>query len=206
MSSSVALKHEQSSSHKQRVYDLDTWNPQPDVDAWVHGADYDDLFDERITERMRHVDNLKDLIPFWQQQVEAASKGVELRFEEFLEMHDRKITGDEWDVQIPSWAMDTVGEERSSVTGQAEMSENMIRREDVGSPMYVDSEGGSLASVWDEDISDRDAYIFVEEVARMCSISGNKKRHMYAFYKSPTTEKISRIQDLIIALREDTYA
>jgi len=195
MSSQSATRHEKSSEHRRRVQNLATWNLEPDVEAWVHGEDHCDLYDWRVLEKMRHVDSLKELVPFWQQQVAAANRGVELRFEDFLEtMEQENIDAPTWDVQAPDWALDVAEEDRSSVTAHAEQS-------DVG-------HGGNvrhvtpLASDSNSDIVDRDAFMFVEKVARLNSTSDEGKRRMHAFYKIPTDEKVARIQEIIDILKK----
>lgn len=189
------------------------WNPQPDVDAWVPGAS-DDLYDERITEKMQHVDDLKKLIPFWLQQVEAAvSDGVELRYEDFLESlacTEERNDCPEWDVPMPDWAMDVNEDERSSVTGRAEQS--------TGNASERSDEDMRSVSNHSSDVVDRDAFVFVEKIAQMNALDEQRKRKLHAFYKvriaavvvirytngdtqSPTAEKVAAIQGLIHVLK-----
>lgn len=179
MSGREAELHEKSDGHRQRDEEVLMWNPQPDVNAWVSGAS-NDLYDERITEKMQHVDDLKKLIPFWLQQVEAAvSDGVELRYEDFLDSLARSEERNEcpeWDVPMPDWAMDVEEEEhRSSVTGRAEQS--------IGDASERSDEDMRSVSNQSSIMVDRDAFVFVEKIAQMNAIDEQRKRKLHAFYK-----------------------
>ncbi|KAI5123551.1 hypothetical protein M0805_003371 [Coniferiporia weirii] len=186
MSTQLALRHEKSGPHKQKVNERESWNPQPGVDAWLH----DNFFESKVSERMLHVDQLKDIIPFWQQQIEAAERGETLRYEEFLDTLAQKNDDNEepvWNVPMPDWALEPVdGEDRSSETGHVRHSEELDGSDEEVPPQ------GSL---------EHDSFMFVEKVANMSHVDAERKKRLHKFYKVPTTEKLERIQELIDVLR-----
>lgn len=213
LSAQAAMRHEKGGSHFKRVQaskeHLESWKPQPDLQAWLQVPDYDDLFERRGEEQMQHVDSLKDLIPFWQRQVEAAERGENLRMEAFLDaLYDGKAkdpwntnwdtptpawavdTGQEqnpWDTGAPGWAVDAAEVDRSSDTAHGQRSEVANHERGEGS---TDGSGG-------EDPAAVDAFMFVENVARMESISGDRKRSLHDFYKVCTSPKVNVARKLI---------
>jgi len=209
MDKKAAKLHELSDTHKQRMQNLESWILQPDVDAWGAAADCCDLFDDRAVERMTRVDNLKDIIPFWRQQVEAANRGVELRFNDFLDELDRsKIEEPVWNVEPPAWAMADIAEEQ--LFGKAESSSERVYRphsEQTSSGLaHSDGTGWDEAEALQKTAErtrrlDEDAYAFVENVARLRSVSSDRKRLMHEFFKVSTQEKVVRIQALARELR-----
>lgn len=97
MSTDAAVEHERDSvEHARNVSDVEMWNPRPD-DAWVMPEDDTPLtFDElKLRTQQLHVDQVRDMVPFWMKGVEAAERGEVLRLEDFLE----KLAGeDRWGV------------------------------------------------------------------------------------------------------------
>jgi len=195
MSPAAALRHEKSLTHVEKLHDYSIWNPQPDIAAWMdigNGSPWDD----RVNEKQKHVDGLKDWIPFWQQQVEAAHRGVELRWESFL---DATETKEEevlvWDVHIPDWAVDTVEDDKSCPSARAELSES----DDPTGVWRVPSRALGFPDPGKDGLgpTDDDAYSFVEKIATQDLASDERRRQMHAFYKIPTQEKVTRIQELI---------
>lgn len=190
MDKKAAKLHELSDTHKQRMQNLDSWILQPDVDAWGAAADCCDPFDDRTVERMTRVDNLKDIIPFWRQQVEAANRGVELRFNDFLDELDRtKIEEPVWNVEPPAWAMADIAEEQ--LFGKAETSSERVYRphsEQTSCSGLAHSDGIDWNKVPRKTAErtrrlDEDAYAFVENVAQLRSASSDRKRLMHEFFK-----------------------
>ncbi|THH06945.1 hypothetical protein EW145_g3726 [Phellinidium pouzarii] len=177
LSPPAALRHEKSAKHKEKVREHESWNPQPGIDAWINGIGNDyDLCGARASERMQHVDQLKDLIPFWREQIEAAERGETLRYEEFLDALARKTEEKErdepvWNVPMPDWAL-----------------EPMDGSDVPASP------------------SDGEAFTFVEKIANMNRVSAERKKGLHNFYKIPTGEKLERIQELINVLRTTQMA
>lgn len=161
MTAQVALNHEKTGSHKEAVQARESWNPPQDVDAWINGTD--GLFGGREIERMQHVDQLKDFIPFWRKTIEAADHGETLRFEDFLNALQKNEKEEvAWDVPMPDWALEPLepvdAEQRSSETGNVQLS------------------------VTENDV-DRDAFNFVEKVAKMESVNSERKKRLHSFYK-----------------------
>lgn len=114
MSAHAAMAHERDSKgHTRNVSDFEMWNPQPN-DAWVMPEDDTPLtFDELKTRTQQiHVDQVRDMVPFWMKGVEAAEKGEVLRMEDFLEKlasEDRwGVSGidDPWGPSIGPWPTD----------------------------------------------------------------------------------------------------
>lgn len=111
MSTQAAMDHERNSSdHAQNVSD---WGPQPH-DLWVMPRDDTPLTADELKARTRqvHVDQVRDMVPFWMKGVEAAQNGEVLRLEDFLEelaAQDRwGVTGldDPWGPSIGPWPVD----------------------------------------------------------------------------------------------------
>jgi len=211
LSPKAAMKHEKGGTHVKAARDqVESWKPQPELRAWLQVPDYDDLF-ERRAEDMQHVDSLKDLIPFWQRQVEAAERGEELRLEAFLDaLYEGKAKdpwNTNWDIQAPGWAVDT-GQERdpweAGGHGWAVDAAEVDRSSDTAHGHGSDDEASHDEHEHDlggGGAADQDAFTFVESVARMKYISGDRKRDLHDFYKSPTNVKVTRIRELISALK-----
>lgn len=170
-----AIAHEKSEKHEQKLHDLDTWNPQPDEDAWVDQIDCYVLFPNKDAERMQRVDNLRHLIPFWQQQVEAANQGVDLRLGDFLD----NLEGHEYDwvVPLPQWGnaptpyLDIPPERQSSNRGTSQTR----------------SKDGQKWS-WNVGSSDHDeSFEFVEQIAKMSSVKGERRARLHTFYRVSVT-------------------
>ncbi|KLO17072.1 hypothetical protein SCHPADRAFT_937427 [Schizopora paradoxa] len=211
----AAMKHERGWPHINSVETAKEHlerKPQPQLQAWLQVPDYDDLFERRGQEQMQRVDSLREFIPFWIEQVEAANRGEkELRLEAFLDTLYAGKANDpwsaDWEAPAPAWAVDT-GQDNSPWDAGASAWAVEAAEVDPSSDTAhgVQREGSeheeedsSVSSA--EDASDQDAFMFVEKVARMESISEDRKRNLYDFYKCPTHVKITRIQELIIALK-----
>lgn len=109
-----AMAHEtDNNDHAQNVQDFEMWNP-PAQETWVlPEEDLPLTFDElKARTRQVHVDQVRDMVPFWMKGVEAAEKGEVLRMEDFLEKlaaEDRwGISGvdDPWGPSIGPWPSD----------------------------------------------------------------------------------------------------
>ena len=105
------MAHERNSkSHDRNASDFEMWNPQP-KDSWVMPEDDAPLTADELKVRTRqvHVDQVRDMVPFWMKGVEAAEKGEVLRLEDFLEKlasEDRwgvADVGDPWGPSIGPW-------------------------------------------------------------------------------------------------------
>jgi hypothetical protein len=114
MSAQAAMDHERNSNdHAQNVSDFEVWNPQPH-DSWVMPQDDTPLTADELKARTRqvHVDQVRDMVPFWMKGVEAARNGEVLRLEDFLEKlaaQDRwGVAGldDPWGPSIGPWPAD----------------------------------------------------------------------------------------------------
>lgn len=114
MSSEAAVAHEtKSDDHARNVQDFEMWNPHPQG-TWVMPEDDTPLTFEELKTRARqvHVDQVRDMVPFWMQGVRAAEKGEVLRMEDFLEKmaaEDRwGVNGvdDPWGPSIGPWPSD----------------------------------------------------------------------------------------------------
>ncbi|KAH8120208.1 hypothetical protein DFH11DRAFT_1558899 [Phellopilus nigrolimitatus] len=198
MSAQAALKHEKAEAHKQKVHERDTWNPQPDVDAWDPNAIVEDLFETRVSERMQLVDQLKDSIPFWLQQISAAERGETLRWEEYWDAQDEKKDDlPEWNTPMPDWALEPIeDQERSSGTAHAQLSEESVSHEAEGDAR-ADDENHIYAG------PDRGGYMFVEKFAKMNSVGAERKKLLHTFYKISMEEKLERIEELLNILRSN---
>jgi len=114
MSAQAAMAHEQhSNGHARNVSDFEIWNPEPN-DSWVLPVDDAPLTLDELKARTRqvHVDQVRDMVPFWMKGVEAAEKGEVLRLEDFLEKlasEDRwgvADVDDPWGPSIGPWPAD----------------------------------------------------------------------------------------------------
>jgi len=114
MSAQAAMAHERTSSgHTRNVSDFEMWNPQP-KESWVMPEDDTPLTVDELKARTRqvHVDQVRDMVPFWRKGVEAAEKGEVLRLEDFLEKlaaEDRwgvADVDDPWGPSIGPWPAD----------------------------------------------------------------------------------------------------
>ncbi|KAL5519055.1 hypothetical protein ACEPAH_738 [Sanghuangporus vaninii] len=129
-----------------------------------------------------HIDQLRDFIPFWRSTIEAAEFGETLRFEDFMNALHKKEKEDVWNLPMPEWAIEPMGpvdadaEQRSTGKEHAQSS--------------VSSHGHN-----------RDAFNFVERIAKMDLADAERKKRLHSFYKMPTSEKLKRIYDLINTLR-----
>lgn len=108
------MAHEQNSNgHARNVSDFEMWNPEP-MDSWVMPEDDMPLTLDELKARTRqvHVDQVRDMVPFWMKGVEAAQKGEVLRLEDFLEKlasEDRwgvADVDDPWGPSIGPWPAD----------------------------------------------------------------------------------------------------
>jgi hypothetical protein len=114
MSTGAAMAHEQNSDeHVRNVSDFEMWDPQPN-DSWVMPDNDTPLTLDQLKSRARqvHVDQVRDMVPFWMKGVEAAQKGEVLRMEDFLEKlasEDRwgvADVDDPWGPSIGPWPAD----------------------------------------------------------------------------------------------------
>lgn len=108
------MVHEhRSNGHARNVSDFEMWNPEP-KDSWVMPEDDTPLTVDELKARTRqvHVDQVRDMVPFWMKGVEAAQKGEVLRLEDFLEKlasEDRwgvADVDDPWGPSIGPWPAD----------------------------------------------------------------------------------------------------
>ena len=196
----AAKLHETSDGHKRRVQEHNSeWGLDNPWGTWKEG-EFDDLWTIRSSERMTRVDSLKDFIPFWREQVEAANQGIELRFGKFLEAleekeHSRADGAVEWNTEIPAWAIDDViaaggdGEEDepkaqsywrpakfSSQTTSRDLRSHSGRTSQNVPTVHADAEDGRTPG-------SEDAFRFVEKVAQLRSASKDQKKVMHAFFK-----------------------
>ncbi|TDL28595.1 hypothetical protein BD410DRAFT_232962 [Rickenella mellea] len=190
MTLAAAQRHELSASHGEKVEGVSMWEPQPDFNAWM------DATTSRVEsspwalqefDKRRHVDALKDSIPFWREQIEAADRGVEIpRWEDFLERFSAKENGgggwDDWGTG-GGWGAD-IGRVGYSQTASGKVSASSNGKSDG----------------W----SDGDGHSFVDEIAFKSSVSEERRQEMHAFYKMSTDEKVSRIQELVYRLHEQS--
>jgi len=114
MSAQAAMAHERNSDdHARNVGDFEVWNPQP-ADSWGMPEEDAALTADELKARTRqvHVDQVRDMVPFWMRGVEAAEKGEVLRLEDFLEKlasEDRwgvADVDDPWGPSIGPWPAD----------------------------------------------------------------------------------------------------
>lgn len=179
------MKHEKSASHRQKLNDLSAWGVQPELDAWIRADEYCGLMESKLAERVDHIDQLGDLIPFWRQQVEAANHGVDLRFEDFLNsLAQSRKAGLSWDVPIPDWAA-----AQPTPTHEAEnryASKAAVRaRENRSSAVSIEE---AAQRQWvpagpSHDNSSQTDFMFVEEIALRSSVDDERKERLHAFYK-----------------------
>jgi hypothetical protein len=108
------MAHERNSKgHARNISDFEMWDPQP-KDAWVMSEDDTPLTADELRARTKqvHVDQVRDMVPFWMKGVEAAEKGEVLRLEDFLEKlasEDRwgvADVDDPWGPSIGPWPAD----------------------------------------------------------------------------------------------------
>lgn len=108
------MDHERDSGdHTRNVSDFEMWNPQP-KDSWVMPDEDTPLTVDELKARTRqvHVDQVRDMVPFWMKGVKAAEKGEVLRLEDFLEKlasEDRwgvADVDDPWGPSIGPWPTD----------------------------------------------------------------------------------------------------
>ncbi|PAV22273.1 hypothetical protein PNOK_0223000 [Pyrrhoderma noxium] len=198
-----SCKHEQSKAHKTQVKGIETWNIAPaDLDAWpdIPELEYA-LVEQKLRERTQYLDQLRDFIPFWREQVEAAEHGITLRLDDFLKelqrIEDENIRWTEWTAPLPDWEkmladVDNIQHTHSSETQIDRISESELERNAEEVELYKNV--SETASVYD----------FVEKYARRNSANAEKKEEMHYFYKIPTCKKVERIQNLIYTLRMDS--
>jgi hypothetical protein len=108
------MDHEQNSEdHARNVSDCEIWNSES-RDSWVMREDDTPLTLDKLKARTLqvHVDQVRDMVPFWMKGVQAAEKGEVLRLEDFLEKlasEDRwgvADVGDPWGPSIGPWPAD----------------------------------------------------------------------------------------------------
>lgn len=182
MTVSAIMKHEQSKAHKTELKGIETWNIAPaDLDAWpdIPELEYA-LVEQKLRERTQYLDQLRDFIPFWREQVEAAEHGITLRLDDFLKelqrIEDENIRWTEWTAPLPDWEkmladVDNNQHTHSSETQMDRISESELERNAEEVELYKNV--SETASVYD----------FVEKYARRNSANAEKKEEMHYFYK-----------------------
>lgn len=173
MSSKAALRHEDTATHRRCS--------APAHDAWNTAVDFVTLYDLKATEKMQHVDSLKDLIPFWQQQMEAANRGVELRFADFLDsLASTHVEEPSWDLPLPDWAVKPIESNSSQSVQEYQCSvHDRMRIDSV--KQVIDAQSSSVSD--ERCDASSEVHRFVEEIARMESTSDERRQRMYSFYK-----------------------
>lgn len=135
---------------------------------------------------MARVDSLKDLIPFWREQVEAASRGVELRFEEFLdqlEKKQREIRESQpvWSAEVPAWALDDQ-DAAADRKLSSPPSRDSIDRLKTASGATTNEPHVDTTFDWGALSTNLTPYELLEEIARIRSASNEQMQGMLAFY------------------------
>lgn len=206
-----ALSHERDSlDHARNVDDREMWDPPQG--SWVMLEEDPQLTTAELKERTRqvHVDQVRDMVPFWIQGVVAAEKGETHRLEEFLDTlaaQDRwGISGidDPWGPSIGPWPAD-------HPWGEVVPKVWNVRNEPQPSPwgkvssdpwgcgtgvastesVHADHKKGNHQRNQERTKGKslkgkqgrRDAFTFVEDIARKQAANAERKREMHDFYE-----------------------
>ena len=204
-----ALSHERDSlDHARNVDDREMWDPPQG--SWDPLEEDPQLTTAELKERTRqvHVDQVRDMVPFWIQGVAAAEKGETHRLEEFLDTlaaQDRwGISGidDPWGPSIGPWPADHPWGEVVPKVGNIRNEPEPTRWGKVsGDPwgwgagvastesVHVDNKKGGHQRNKEEPKGlkgkkgRRDAFTFVEDIARKQAANAERKRKMHDFYE-----------------------
>jgi hypothetical protein len=87
---------------------LELWQGKGDDSAWFQPAER--LSEDKVGEHQSRVDRLKDLVPFWRNNVDAAERGEPMaKYADFLDRvfteEDEWTAGDSWGAAGANWGM-----------------------------------------------------------------------------------------------------
>lgn len=206
-----ALSHERDSlDHARNVDDREMWDPPQG--SWVMPEEDPQLTIAELKERTRqvHVDQVRDMVPFWIQGVAAAEKGETHRLEEFLDTlaaQDRwGISGidDPWGPSIGPWPADhpwgEVVPKVGKVGNEAEPTPwGKASNDPWGWGAGVASTESAHVDNWKGNRQankpglkrkgpkgkkgPRDAFAFVEDIAHKQAANAERTRRMHDFYE-----------------------
>lgn len=206
-----ALSHERDSlDHARNVDDREMWGPPQG--SWVMLEEDPQLTMAELKERTRqvHVDQVRDMVPFWIQGVIAAEKGESHKLEEFLDTlaaQDRwGISGidDPWGPSIGPWPADHPwGEVVPKVWNISNEPQPTSLKKAPSDPWGCGAEvaftesahvghrkgnhqhnkEGTKGKGLKGKKGRRDAFTFVEDIAHKQAANAERKRKMHDFYE-----------------------
>jgi hypothetical protein len=182
----------------------------------------------KMRESRMHVDHVQDMVPFWIRGVEAAEKGEVLRLEQFLETLQAAsdawlnvASGDPWTQVDQEWGDDAWGIQGDKIqewdttnekadgwdftlgadawgvdTKSISSVHGAIRMGALGEWQRQQGQGKKFAR---KKQSPKDAYNFVEEVARQQAVDDERKRQMHSFFNVRVVVFIGLLTEVPIA-------
>ena len=203
-----AIAHERKSSeHKRRLEETERWEQDWEpVPLTSEGL--------RHKERFTYVDQVHDLVPFWQRGMDAAQRGEVLRLEDFLEKMEASggwhTADDVWDLLEPSkpvqdgvnetalWDPTTAPWESELSDAQHHGSQSSFSRRDSSSSASPRNTAKNRRRRHAPPAED--GYTFVERVARNEAANKRRRERMHMFFGMPTDQKVQKIQEIIQTL------
>ncbi|EIW86849.1 hypothetical protein CONPUDRAFT_134194 [Coniophora puteana RWD-64-598 SS2] len=202
----AAIAHERKSSeHKRRL---------KEAESWKHDWEPAPLTSEglRHKERFTYVDQVHDLVPFWQRGIDAAKRGEVLRLEDFLEKMEANggwhTADDVWDLLEPSkpaheevdeaalWGPSPAPWEREFSDVQRPITQSSFSRRDSS----LSASPRNIKRSLRQPRRPEDDHAFVEKVARHEAADQKRRERMHTFFDMPTNQKVQKIQEMIQAL------
>jgi len=201
---------------------LDTeinWQPTADPAAWNDEPVQDGsltLEEIRNRERWANVDNVRDLISFWRDGIEAAKRNEVLSMQDFLENLSRNPWGDsdnEWRYAYSSKSWGSQRRESrdswhigtDSPWGKAEVPTSMHTKETASGSQDIHT-GWKQRTVQETKKKIKptksDAHALVENIASQQAVDPERKRRMHEFFEIPTSSQLEKIRELIQHLQK----
>ncbi|KAF8898890.1 hypothetical protein BD779DRAFT_1486068 [Infundibulicybe gibba] len=193
MKAKVAEEHERSADHMRQVEASTGWgNPTTDTEAWTTAPQKPPVLtaeEIKMRDMQIHVDQVRDMVPFWIHGVQAAEHGELPKLEAFLE----QLSGDPWE---QCWEPPPAGPPLSEThNGWGAANWSVPSNQGWGD---ADENRGWISS--EEKPKERDS--FVEAIAKQLAVDEERKRRMHDFFKMPTEDKLRQIERTIRLLSD----